>query len=367
MSDTGISLGQRQKTTADIMTRCDKLTELDDGYSLEYPRNPAWAEKLDVFTTAWSTSCPHMSFKVQPGEEGPLVLHIRGPDGTKQFVEGARYMLTSHFNPAPTWRYKMKQASHLLTSPLRSLPDFLIIGAKKCGTTALYSYLTQHPGIAPAMKKEIYFFNAYYQRGALWYRSHFPTRSAKGSMLTGEATPDYLFHPHCAERIQRTVPQIKLLSILRNPVDRAYSFYNHNLRAGLETLSFEAAIEKEEERLEGESQKVDAEGDYFSFDFMHHSYLRRGIYVDQLKQWEQHFPKTQMCVVRTEGLYEAPKQTLEKAFHFLGLDYHAPKEFRKLNAAPYPDMEPSARARLERYFEPHNARLQEYLGQDMGW
>jgi hypothetical protein len=112
---------------------------------------------------------------------------------------------------------------------------------------------------------------------------------------------------------------------------------------------------------------VAAEGDYFSFDFMHHSYLRRGIYVDQLKQWEEHFPKSQLCVVRTEGLYEAPKETLETAFGFLGLSYHAPKEFKKLNAAPYPDMDPSARARLERYFEPHNARLQEYLGQDMGW
>jgi len=365
--DAEITLGQRQKTTADVMTRCDKLTELDDGYELEFPRNATWSEKLRIFTRAWSRSCPHMSFEVQPGDQGPLVLLIRGPDGTKQFVEGARYMLTSHLNPAPTLRHKMQQATRLITSPLRSLPDFLIVGAKKCGTTALYSYLTQHPEIAPALKKEIYFFNAYFGRGKLWYRSHFPTRSAKGSTLTGEATPDYLFHPHCAERIKATVPQVKLIAILRNPVDRAYSFYNHNLRAGLETLSFEDAISKEEERLEGETAKVDAEGDYFSFDFMHHSYLRRGIYVDQLKQWEQHFPKSQLCVVRTEGLYEEPEETLRDSFDFLGLPYHAPKEFKKLNAAPYPDMEPGARARLVRYFEPHNARLEEYLGQDMGW
>ena len=94
-----------------------------------------------------------MSFEVQPGEQGPIMLHIRGPDGTKQFVEGARYMLSSHINPAPTLGNKFKQGLRYLTGPLRTLPDFLIIGAKKCGTTALYSYLTQSPSIAPAFRK----------------------------------------------------------------------------------------------------------------------------------------------------------------------------------------------------------------------
>ncbi len=360
------ALGRRQKVTADVMTRATEVTELEDGYELHYPRTAAWREKLDDYCAAWSKSCPNMSFLVQPGESGPLVLRIRGPEGTKAFVEGARYMLTSHFNPAPTLGHKLRVAGQLATSPLRSLPDFLIIGAKKCGTTALYSYLTQHPRIVPALKKEIYFFNAYYQRGTLWYRSHFPTRGAKGDGLTGEATPDYLYHPHCAQRIRDTLPQVKLLAILRNPVDRAYSFYNHNLRAGLETLTFEEAVASEEERLAADADKVEA-GE-FGFDFMHHSYLSRGIYVDQLKHWEKFFPREQLHVLRTEDLYERPEEMLRAAFAFLGLDYHAPDAFKKLNAAPpYPEMEASARARIEAFFEPHNRRLGEYLGRDMGW
>ncbi|MHC4845901.1 MAG: sulfotransferase domain-containing protein, partial [Planctomycetota bacterium] len=371
------NLGQRQKTTADVLTRCTGLTELEDGYQLEYPRTETWEQTLDAFQATWRKSCPQMTFeRADEQGEGTLVLQIRGPDGTKQFVEGARYMLTSHINPAPTLKHKFQQAYRLASSPLRTLPDFLIIGAKKCGTTALYSYLTQHPSIAPALKKEIYFFNAFHGRGKLWYRSHFPTvltkwqakRSSGRPLLTGEATPDYLFHPHCARLIHEDVPKAKLIVILRNPVDRAYSFYNHNLRAGLETLSFDEAVDSEEARLAEEAKKVDAQPDYFSFDYMHHSYLRRGIYVDQLKSWNEFFPKEQMLVLQTEALYERPKELLERAFEFLDLPYHEPGAFKKLNAAPpYPDMDPSAREKLSRYFEPHNRRLYEYIGTDMGW
>lgn len=365
-------LGRRQKNTADVLTRCSELTELEDGYALEFPPTEAWSRKLDAFTDAWSRSCPHMSFRWAPDkEQGPLVLQIRGPDGTKQFVEGARYMLTSHFNPAPTLNHKLKQAWRLATSPLRMLPDFLIVGAKKCGTTALYSYLTQHPSIAPALQKEIYYFNALHGRGTLWYRSHFPTvmasrralRATGQALLTGEATPDYLFHARCARLIEQALPDAKLIVLLRNPVDRAYSFYNHNLRAGIETVSFDQAIDEEEARLAAESDTEGERPDDQSFEYQQRSYLRRGIYADQLESWNT----KEMLVLKTEDMYEQPEQTLRKAFGFLDLPYHAPEGFKKLNAAPYPDMDPSSRQRLVRYFEPHNRRLYESIGMDMGW
>ena len=166
-------------------------------------------------------------------------------------------------------------------------------------------------------------------------------------LLTGEATPDYLWHPHCAQRVFATVPQARLIVILRNPIDRAYSFYNHNLRAGLETLSFEDAVDKEEERLAGERERVLAEPGYFSFQYMQHSYLTRGIYVDQLQQWSSFFPKSQLLILKTEDLYDQAEPTLRRAFDFLGLAYHEPKAFKKLNAAPpYPDMDPKTRDEL---------------------
>ncbi len=364
-------LRERQETTAAVLTRCQEVSEFPDGYALRYPRTKAWSDKLESFSAAWRTSCPNMTFELVPDDEGRAFwLHIRGPEGTKQFVDGARYMLTSHINPAPSFRFRLRQAARFATSPLRVLPDFLIIGAKKCGTTALYSYLTQHPLVAPAFKKEIYYFNAYIGRGRLWYRSFFPTvfekRSRKG-LLTGEATPDYLFHPHTPQRVHDAVPHARLIAILRNPVDRAYSFYNHNLRAGLERLSFEEAIGAEERRLTGEREKIDADTDHFSFAFMHHSYLLRGLYAEQIEAWTAKFDESQLLVLATEDLYEQPEATLRRTFDFLGLEYSAPAAFKKLNAVPYPDMEPATRARLKEYFEPHNRRLAKLLGRDFSW
>lgn len=374
---TNSGLRRRVKNTADVLLRCREIDETEDGYILSYPRTDAWSERLDAFVEAWRKSCPQMSFEIGVGaESGSLSLEISGPDGTKQFVEGARYMLSSHLNPAPSFANKLRQGLRYVTSPTRALPDYLIIGAKKCGTTALYSYMTQHASIVPAFRKEIYYFNTLFGRSLHWYRAFFPTAMEKQRIqrdtgrptLTGEATPDYLFDFHAPRRAFATVPQARLIAILRNPVDRAYSFYNHNLRAGLEELSFEQAIDREQERLEGQQERLRADETRFSFAWEHYSYATRGVYVDQLREWTGCFPESQILVLRTEDLHEQPEQTLRLAFDFLGLPYSAPKQFRKLNAAPpYPDMEPPVREKLEAYFAPHNLRLSEFLGTRMDW
>jgi hypothetical protein len=232
--------------------------------------------------------------------------------------------------------------------------------------------MTQHPAIAPALKKEIYYFNAYHGRGQYWYRSFFPTiferMAAKGQpFLTGEATPDYLYRSECPERVRQLIPKAQLIAILRNPVDRAYSFYNHNLRAGLETLSFEAAIDAEEERLAEERGRLADPDRENGFAFMNHSYKARGIYVDQLTKWAEVFPTRQLLVLRTEDLFQDPETTLSKAFGSLDLPYHAPARFRKINTAPYDPLEPHIRRKLEDHFAPHNARLAEFLGTDPLW
>jgi len=360
------NLRERQETTAAVLTRAKSVEELADGYALEFPKTNEWEQKLESFAGSWRQSCPQMTFEVDASAPEAYRLEIRGPEGTKQFVDGSRYMLTSHINPAPTLGFKIGHALRYATSPFRKLPDFLVIGGKKCGTTALYSYLTQHPGIEPALKKEIYYFNAFFRKGRAWYRSFFPPRFSAG--LTGEATPDYLFHPAAAQRVHDAVPGARLFAILRNPIERAYSFYNHNLRAGLETLSFEEALDQEEERLAGEREKIQRDPNYFSFAYMHHSYKERGVYVDQLEEWTRLYPKERLCVLSTDDLYAEPEAVLRRAFEFLGLEYSAPREFKKLNAAPpYPDMDPSTRTRLEEYFAPHNRRLYEFLGTDLGW
>jgi hypothetical protein len=284
-------------------------------------------------------------------------------------------VLTGNLNPAPSFRRDLRLGFRYLTSPFRVLPDFVIIGAKKCATTTLYSYLTQHPAIAPAFRKEIYYFNACWEKGRAWYRAFFPSvlereaarRIARRPFLTGEATPDYLFHHHSPRRLAATIPSARLIAILRDPVDRAYSFYHHNLRAGLETLSFEEAVDREDERLAGERAKLEADEAYFSFAHEHHSYLTRGIYADQLEHWGEFFPRSQLLVLSTSRLTERPAETLRKALDFLELPYREPRAFEKLNAVPYAPMSADTRARLQGFFAPHNRRLYDFLGEDLGW
>ena len=173
---------------------------------------------------------------------------------------------------------------------MRLLPDFIIIGVQRCGTTSLYCNLVQHPNIFPAFVKEVHFFDIDFIKGINWYRPHFPsrlykyyiTRICKQGFITGEASPSYIIH-RLAKRISKILPRVKIIILLRNPIYRAYSHYCHQVRKRRETLSFKHAIEKEAERLNGEAEKILQNENYNSFNHRRFSYLARGIYVDQLK------------------------------------------------------------------------------------
>src|SRR5437588_5706883 len=118
-----------------------------------------------------------------------------------------------------------------ITSSIRLLPDFLIIGTQRGGTTPLYHYVQTHPSITPATTTDTHFFDKKYGKGLAWYRGHFPTIIEKyyaqhlrdRAFLTGEACSTYLFYPHTPKRIAQVLPRVKLIVLLLNPVDRAYS------------------------------------------------------------------------------------------------------------------------------------------------
>jgi hypothetical protein len=250
-----------------------------------------------------------------------------------------------------------------------ALPDFLIIGAQKCGTTFLYHLLCQHPYVETASTKEIHFFDTNFAEGVQWYRSHFLTSSQKNrrKILTGESSPYYIYHPHAAKRVAQVVPRVKLIALLRNPVDRAYSDYNHKFREAREHLSFEEAIEAEEDRLRGEKEKLLADEDYHSPKYRKYSYLSRGIYVDQLVEWNRYFDSDQLLVLKSEDFFENPQESYERVLRFLGLPHWEIKVSGERNEGEYDEMNSSTRQRLEAYFEPHNRRLYEFLGVDFGW
>jgi hypothetical protein len=266
----------------------------------------------------------------------------------------------------PAWRR--------ITAALRVLPDFAIVSVERGGTTSLYRYVCQHPAAREAFRKEVHYFDMNFARGPGWYRAHFPTRAeaalarARGRRLvTGEASPYYLYHPHAPARIARALPDVRLIALLRNPVERAHSHYHLNVRQGVEPLSFEEAIEQEPERLRGEWERLAADEHAWSERHYRYGYLDRGLYADRLRDWRKHFPADRLLVVCSEEMYADPAAMLDRVLAFVGLPPWRPADFKAFNQKPYPGLAPDTRARLAAHFAPHNQRLYELLGRDLGW
>lgn len=260
------------------------------------------------------------------------------------------------------------------TAHARVLPDFIVLGGQRCGTTSLFRYLVQHPLIVSPAEKEIHFFDNNYHRRLGWYRSHFPLSRAVAHstrtgfrVLTGEATPYYLFHPHVPARIRRHLPHAKLIVLLRNPVDRAHSHYRHELACGSETLSFEEAIEREPERVRGELETALRDPFYTSYGHQHFSYLARGVYVEQLERWFASFPREQIGIFKSEDLFTRPADVVSEILSFLRLPELEVGEYRQWNAREYETMNPDVRQRLLDYFAKPNHRLYQLLGREFGW
>jgi hypothetical protein len=254
-----------------------------------------------------------------------------------------------------------------------ALPHFVIIGASRSGTTSLYHLLARHPLIEPAESKELHFFDKHFREGIGWYRSCFPPPMQQDgrNRISGESTPYYLFHPHAARRIAQTLPETRLLALLRNPVDRAYSQYQQQVKRGREPLSFEEAVEAEEQRLEGEWHRMSEDEGYDSYNLQRYSYLARGVYVDQLLRWRQFFADEQMLVLQSEEFFERPRDALRRVVRFLDLPTWEPTsrdvEERRNRGVYAGGMNPHVREKLESYFGPHNRRLYELLGTDFAW
>ncbi|MFZ1041277.1 MAG: sulfotransferase domain-containing protein [Anaerolineales bacterium] len=257
---------------------------------------------------------------------------------------------------------------HRATTPLRVLPDFLVIGVMKGGTTSFFNYLARHPQINPPFRKEIKFFDIHYPEGLGWYRAHFPTRfKMKPGTVTGEATPYYIFHPTAPNRIGKVLPNVKLIALLRNPVDRAYSHYNHMVRVGRELLSFEEAIGHEAERLAGEEDKIIADPRYSTFNHLHYSYLARGRYIEQLQKWLAIFPRQQMLILASEELYTSPATAYRKAIEFLELSAWEPNDFKVYKQGVYEEMPAPIRKHLIDYYHSYNQKLYDYLNRNFDW
>ncbi|HET7207519.1 MAG TPA: sulfotransferase domain-containing protein [Terriglobales bacterium] len=249
------------------------------------------------------------------------------------------------------------------------LPDFLIVGAQKAGTTSLADYLTAHPDVIPPKWKEVHFFDLDYHRGLEWYRSHFPVYGRPRlksflrhhRLMTGDATPYYIFHPLVPERAFQALPHAKIIVMLRDPVDRAYSHYNHEVRHGHEFLSFEKATEAEESRLKGVAERFSADRFYTSFEHQHFSYVSRGIYQAQIERWLHFYPAEQLLVISSEEFFRNPAEQYKRVLKFLSLPAWELDQYPAQHVGNYPPVSLETKARLQEYYEPHNRALREYL------
>ena len=270
-----------------------------------------------------------------------------------------------------------------------SRPSFLIIGAQKGGTSALHAYLSEHSHVMPATKKEIGFFHkdVAYDRGLIWYHSHFPLPHHLGDgAVTFEATPEYLYSAKSARRIHRYDPDIRLAVLLRDPVDRAYSHWNmlrKMLRRKPEflfqrTRDSDPAVRAWADRILanesfpgfGEAVREELEMIEANDPAPEPSYLRRGLYYEQLMTYLRYFDRDQVMVIDSRSLIHDRVETLGKIGEFLQLPAHewSSEDLALRNVNVYQeDLSARARVFLRDFYRPHNEKLYQLLGRDFGW
>ncbi|MGE5660180.1 MAG: tetratricopeptide repeat protein [Actinomycetota bacterium] len=238
-------------------------------------------------------------------------------------------------------------------------PNFIIIGSQRCGTTSLYSYLIKHPEIVSPLKKEIDFWSWHFHRGIDWYLAHFPPLPQGRLFLTGEASPSYFDYREAPERLYNTCSEIKLILLLRNPIDRAISQYHRWVDLNWEYRSFEEAIAEEMERLKKQPENI--------IEKEPGNYIARGLYIEFIKKWLHLFPREQILILKSEDFYANASTTVKQVLDFLKLPEYQLSEYKNANPGSYSPLSESMRQMLREYFQPYNQELEEYLGLQFNW
>jgi hypothetical protein len=259
-----------------------------------------------------------------------------------------------------------RQATDLVTGRERTLPAFIIGGGMRCGTTALFSYLAHHPELSVSRKKEVHYFDLHHHRGLNWYKRQFHAtqKSPEGKpKLLFESSPYYMFEPRAPKRIKDALPNIKLIFLLRDPIERAISQYQKDIRDGRELLPLAAAWAAEEHRLEGEEDKLLSDPNYHSQLHQHFSYKARGRYSKLLHRYYQYFPKEQILTIHSNSLFSKPIEVLHHICAFIGIQQWSPDHFPVINQSQIKaNLDSALRLQLEHEFEPYEQELEQLVG-----
>ena len=224
------------------------------------------------------------------------------------------------------------------------IPDFLVVGTQKGGTTSLFELLRRHPQIFLHSLKELQYFSLYYNKPESWYLSFFG--AADNYQLCGDVTPYYLFHPFCAERIFKLSANIKIIILLRDPIERAISQYFHAVRHGFEDLGINEAFYAEKLRLEGASSVLSEPGAQH-FSHQKHSYMSRGLYELQIRKYKTFFPDKNIFIAKSEDFYDNTQLIWANLLNFLEVD-----------PMPLPGLMPANAGKGEKVNVPMNIRVE---------
>jgi len=266
----------------------------------------------------------------------------------------------------------LKRNIFALTGSIRVLPDFLVIGAKRCGTTSLFYHLPEHPCISKSPHDNMGFFNDNFHLGVNWYKSFFPTiftrnkiKSEFGNFLAFDVTTTYMEEESTANNVYQTKPNMKIIVILRNPVDRAYSQYHLSLREKEEKRSFEDVIEENMNRLYKESHNLHEIKPKFSAE--ENNYLKKGLYAQQLRHWLKIFPRENILIIPTEEFESNQQVIYNKIFRFLDISQFEIKNTEKMEKGNYTPMKSETRSLLLDYFRSHNDELFKLIDKKFDW
>ena len=252
------------------------------------------------------------------------------------------------------------------TARWRVLPDFVIIGGQRCGTTSLHLALAGHPEVQASFRKEVHYFDLHHERGIDWYKANFPLESRMAGRITFEATPNYLASAEAPRLMGAVIPQAKIIVLLRNPIERSHSSWRLRRLEGLDDRPFEDAVEDElsgvtlhNEDTEEGRRRLDRAKQW--------AYVEKSRYDEHFQRWFNFFNRNQFLILQSEALFSNPDDTLNEVQEFLGIDTDSSIGLPRTNStAPFP-IEPPLRQYLSDYFGPHNERLSAITGTRFEW
>ena len=252
----------------------------------------------------------------------------------------------------------------------KALPDFMIVGFPRCGTTSLWEYLSQHPRTYAPKDKELHFFSVRYDSGLDNYLLDFPTKKEKikRKLSVFEASPDYILYPKAMERIKTHLPKSKMIILLRNPVEQIYSQYQKFVTQGFEIENLENLMKDDENRLKIFTERCENNIMKSYTAWFYIPYFSFAKYVTYIRDALRLFPKEQFLFLKTEDLKNNPQNVVTKCFEFLELDdYSIKKEFHSRKRKYATTLSTELRKQLSDYFKPFNEELEELLEMKLNW